>query len=595
MIVLCLLFACAAVALYFNRRIEEALPIGVFGVMLLSYALALCSRLSRANQLGCFVCIVSGVFFSLLCWKRLIKENQTKELLHGTIKKMFLEQVLTPGMLVFILWSIGIVLLFSSHFVTNWDDFNYWANFSKNIAMVDGMVSGASSSTYFKDYTPAVQLLYFVAFKGFGGFRESTMFISNNILLAICLIPFISCDGKKSWIALCRSVVGILFPVAFMFQQLHCLGVDCILSVLFGYLLVLIFFEKRRDVFFYAQLLMGISVLALVKSAGIMCAVIIVTMVFVLDKRRFLSGALSAVCLVAFVMSWRIYCNRSGNTSYLTDKATSSLSTAGFLALPDYAGEVILRFIKNMALFNLNESSIGATPLLCLLIIVGVMYMARLYWKKRDLDGTRTDSKKVVIALAILFAGFIIYIASLLYTYLFVFEKWEALSLSSFDRYISIYLLAMIYLAVYALFYMGLERERSDKFINIGIVVLTVYIVASLNYPLLYNTFAPGMYEQSYAQVKEKRAEVHDRFEDIFAKCPEMRGGRFLIINDMKDNELEKYQQYEAVPSVTFILHLDEMPESDINSNEVRGKISEQLEDHSLDYAVVYDTGEILQ
>ena len=82
-----------------------------------------------------------------------------------------------------------------------------------------------------------------------------------------------------------------------------------------------------------------------------------------------------------------------------------------------------------------------------------------------------------------------------------------------------------------------------------------------------------------YESVKTGREAVMRRAEEFYADTPGALGGRVLIVNETLDNELEKYQQYEMVPTVTFIYHLDEQGEDGIE---------EQMEDHSLDYVFRY-------
>jgi len=548
-IIVLLLITSGAIALFYERQIEDTMPMSVFLISLLAYALAITNHLSRVLQLGYICCVFVAVLFIFLYMR---KNNQgIAAAFMGLLGKYK-----SCGLLCFAVATVLTCVLFSSHFVTNWDDFNYWAMFSKNIAAADGMVSGAKECSLFKDYTPIVQLLYYVVFKSFGGFNEAYMFMVNNVLLVLFLMPFLKRQDDEllsHWLV--KSGAALLFPVATMLQQFHCLGVDCILSMLFGYILLQVFTEKRRDFFFYVNLALALSFLMLTKSAAVLLVSVALICVLIEESgaQKKIIGLFAFVPAFAALASWRLFCRLAGNSSYLTDRAAGNLSTAGFLKLPEYAGEFFGKFVKAVLFMRLNGSVIGITPAICLVFSAAVLI--RLLGKNK--------------AIYVLLTGFVLYLISLIYTYLFVFDKWEALSLSSFDRYISIYLIAMVYLALFCVL-TGPLKVR---------LALLIIFLATLNFPLLAESFLPGGYEKKYESIKSGREEVAERASEFYAENPEAYGGRVLIVNEKRNNELEKYQQYEMVPTVTFIYCLEERGD---------GEIENELTDHSLDYVFYY-------
>lgn len=557
--------ASGALALYFERQIEDTMPMSVFLLGLAAYFTAVTNHLSRVLQLAGLGYAFITVLFTAL-W---VVKNK-KNMFDGV--KSFASVYKSPGLMVFAMAVTSVLILFRSHFVTNWDDFNYWAMFSKNIFARNGMVSGASSCTAFKDYTPVVQLMYYAVFKSLGAFSEAWMFMVNNVLLLVCMLPFLKKgQGERIVKWLLRAGAALLFPLAAMFQQLHCLGVDCILSVLFGYLLVRIFMDDKRDLFFCADIAVASCFLMLTKSAGVLLVSMVLICLLVKEGVGGIKAAAAFVPSYICLASWRIFCRLAGNTSYLTDKAAGSLSSAGFLKFPDYSGEFFAKFGKAMLFFRLNGGVLSVTPILCLI------FSAAAIWIIPGMNRAEAERRGVRRGALALFAGFLIYIISLIYTYLFVFEKWEALSLSSFDRYISIYILGMMYAAVYALLSDALGADGTLS-LRAGCVIVLVFLL-TINYPLVIRTFAPGGYERMYESVKTGREAAMRRAEEFYADTPGALGGRVLIVNATLDNELEKYQQYEMVPTVTFIYHLDEQGEDGIE---------EQMEDHSLDYVFRY-------
>lgn len=576
MIFIVLFIFCGIAAATFNRKIEQTIPMGVGIIMLSAYLSAITNHLSRAVLLSSFLLVLSAL--ACVCVGCLKRQK---------VFKAAMRSYLSAGLWMFLILTAVIVISTSHHFVTNWDDFNYWANFPKNIYYKDAMLSGGSLATAYKDYLPIVQLLYYIVFKSVGYFSENLMFATNNILLLIYLVPFVfATNGDNETLDISKGLrnifsqyqlpcvlSGLLFVPAFSFQSFHCLGVDIIISVMFGYGLVRLFFEKR-DLFFYVDMTVYLSVLIMIKSASLMIAVVIIVCLLMSESKNFKKLLLDVSIVIpalVFLGSWKIFCRVKGNVSYLTEKMDSSITGGSFLEFPEYTKEVVLKFFKEIALYPLNDGKFGLSSLVCIIFAVVVL---TIFVKK---------NRRIVVGLAI---GMIFYIVFLLYTYLFVFVEWEALSLSSFDRYISLYILGPVYLACYIFARFLFRNSDTQTMRNLVVYALPLIMLLTLNYPFLINTMLGSNYERYYQDVLEGRADVAKELEGHSA---DLYGKRLLIVNTKGNDELEKYQQYEALPAVTYILRLDYS-----GSAEDKAIINEELADHMLDYALIYETGEVL-
>lgn len=568
MIIISILLFALFGAVFFKKNLEQLLPMAVALVAFITYLLGITNHLSRALVGSCVVLILcAGVFCALYM---LVYKKTLRQCLQNMAKTLT-----SPGLYIYLSACVFICIIFSNHFVTNWDDFNYWANFPKNIYLKDAFLSGGELCTAYKDYLPIIQLLYYLAFKTFGGFNEGVMFAVNNIVLLTFLVPYFEYNGDRSKPKYVTKVFsGLLFVAAFSFQSIHCLGVDIIIAVVFGYLLYQIFFAKR-DLFFYLNIVCILSFLIMIKSAAIFIFVVTVVVYAICEYNnghRLYIPIISAVIPVAFYFSWNVFCRVHGNVSYLSKRLDVSVSEKSFLHFPKYSAVVLGRFFKEFSLMNLNGGLIGASALFCVIFSAIV-----LCWFNKK------NNKKMSISLIVLLIGAVFYLAFLLYTYLFVFEEWEALSLSSFDRYISLYALGPVYVSCMIL----VEEYDFNK--RAGFFYLPLFMFLTLNFGFLYSELIPERYAEKYESINNGRAKVREQIDKIYADNPTMPGKRLLIINLVKDDELEKYQQYEFIPSVNYILHLDE-----IEGQNIEECIEEQLSDHSLDAAIDYDKCEVV-
>lgn len=565
MIFVLLLLVCGIMADYFKRSIEETIPVCLFGVMFFLYGIALLGYISHAVDgiaIGSITVIVFYIFY---------KRNNLKELISVFI------QYSHTGFLIYIIVVIGVIIAFSNHIITNWDDLNYWAMFPRNMYEINGLPTGSFNCTLFKDYSPIVQLLYYFLFKATFGFSEAMMYQTNNILLYTLLLPMFCSKNLDKKNHIMYVMIGILFPSVAMFQQLQCIGVDCILSFLFGYLLYYIIFEKKKDFFYYLNLSLGASVLILVKSVGLLLVIILLILILMMSLRnrnQILFGCCSMIPSFAAFFSWKIFCDRRGNTSYLHERVVENISSIGFLNLPEYTGETVRNFIKNFFFFHLNGGRLGVTPIL--LVLFFVLVIGGIYQKaNRD--------KREKNAFIILFIGFFFYCLSLLYMYLFVFDEWEAISLSSYDRYLSIYLLAMVYVVLLGM------KEHAKQFVRVNLVLLFL-MVLTLNYPMLFNNIIPSTYASINQKHLLERETVENHFSKLKQEFPQIKNSRLLIVNEKEDQGLNKYQQYAAVPIVT------ETFASSLSTAELSKKeIMDKIQNRSIDFVYYYDTNELYE
>ncbi len=505
--------ASIAAAAYYKRKITETLPVAVLLSEVMFFLLGLTGRISHIVGAYLLCIALADVVFCVFLYRRRITK--------GDILSVF-----DPGIAVWAVLVLLLIPLFLHAAVYNWDDFHYWAIYPKNMFEIDGAPNGAFACTEYKDYMRGIQFIYYFAFKIIGRFSEPAMFIVNNALIVTALMPFFT-KGKSSLPRyVCSVAAGILIPYLSMFQMLHCLGVDCIMTVFFGYGLWSVYDEKK-DLFYYVRIIAVMTALTVTKTAGLVFATVIFVVFFIKEKKKTIP-VLSYLVPAAAAVLWKIYCINKGNTTYLHDIFEKNVTGGQSLSLPSYAPGVSAAFIRNFFTFRLNGAPLGMTPFVMMCLFVAA-YIACAGKKKEDR-----------YAFAAVMTGMALYLLSVLYTYLFVFVEWEAASLSSYDRYVSNYMGALLYAAAIIVIKRKIIGEK------ILAVMLAVCLV-TLNYKLIYTQMYRPAHEREYAQDKAAKEDIGGQMQKMKASGVG-QGERVMVVMPSDDEGLKLYAQYGAVP-----------------------------------------------
>lgn len=513
--------ASVIIAAYYKRKVTETLPAVVFASVVMFFLLGLTGRISHI--VGAYVLCVAAadIVFALLLYRK------------GSLRES-IACVFDPGIVVWVLLVLLLIPIYHHVRVFNWDDFHYWAIYPKNMFEVNGAPNGAFACTQYKDYMRGIQFAYFFVFKILGRFSEPAMFVVNNALIVTALMPFFEKKDMHMPRYVLSVAAGIILPYLCMFQMLHCLGVDCIMTVMFGYGLFAVYDEKK-DLFRYIRIITVMTALTVTKTAGFVFAAVILAVFFIKERKKWIPAVSAAAPAGAFAL-WKLYCISKGNTTYLHEIFEKNVTGQTAFALPAYAKEVTADFVRSFFTFRLNGGIAGATPVVILIIFISV-YLAAGRREKEDR-----------LAFAVILAGMAVYLLTVLYTYLFVFVEWEALSLSSYDRYVSNYLGAMLYAAAIIAVKRQVLGEKK-------LAIVLALCLLTLNYPFIYTQLSPPAFAAAYAEDEAKK-------EAMEAQMGRLRsyglaeGERVMLVVPNGDEDEKLYAQYGAVPLNTGFFDL---------------------------------------
>lgn len=519
-----------SIALKYNRKLTEAVPAGVYLFMLLSYILGITGHVSHVAELLLLFEII-GLIITVYLWK--VNKTDITMPFRDAGNVIFL-------IILILLWFLSLHMR-----VTNFDDFHSWAITPKDMYYVNGLPTGNMASTFYRDYFPTVFIMDFLMFKLSGGFSEGAMFFVLWALMLVSLsVLFHKREDDDVVRFICRVSAGVMLPFLFSFQFLHCLGTDILATTVFGSALVYIMENDRKkpgDCFDMMRVVLTVTILGMLKTTSLILAMVCIGVYLVRNielKKLFswINFFLLSFATGGFWLSWKVFCRIKGNTTYLSDNLERNIQS-GYLRFPEYAVSTAGHFFIKLFTYGLNDGRAGLSGIMILMlfIISFIIYMKHSGKNKEDR-----------LSLIVIILGLVGYLLVMLYIYLFVFEEWEALSLSSYDRYIATYFGAMLYLALYLM----LKTEVRPKWV---MPVVMILLTATLNFDYVGKTLIPAGYEKEYGELISEIDAIEEEFVAVSGERP-VYGESIVIIDPSTDQLRAKVLPYAAVPGVTRLI-----------------------------------------
>ena len=304
-----------ALCVLFQKRFEEMLAPVVSGAVLICYVLAM------FRALHAFVWIAVALAAVGLCtclWQAVRKKGKS-------FLRSFVANVLTPGLVCFLL-VVGVIIVAAlPHKVTHTDEIYVWAMQPLSFFFRDGF-SGAIThlSPRFMTYTPGVHLFQWIAMAAHGEWNEGFLFLGLWLMYAAMLLPLTRhLTWKKAWWIPVYAAAMLLFPAIFTGEAYQLLRVDAALGLCLGYAAIQAWqfaTQAAQRKFYGITLSLGLALLVLVKQPGIGWALFPMLLLVLVDapkrgiKQSLKSAAMIFALPLATFLSWQLFCSVTGMT-----------------------------------------------------------------------------------------------------------------------------------------------------------------------------------------------------------------------------------------------------------------------------------------
>lgn len=474
----------------------------------------------------------------------------------------------SPAAAAFLL-AVVAALLGARHMrLVNFDDVAHWALFTRQQCGLEHFPSAVQSASEFADYPPGIQM-FSVFLQLFAPFRHSLLFTGHFLWVAALLLPLLEelRWSPQWWKNLVAPIGGgfflLAFPALFTKYYTENLVVEPIMGLLLGYLVYIAWENPQPGGLELLGVSLALSVLMIAKSTGPMYAAFGAIAVLLLWAKplwamlRRRGGALACFAAAAapllFYGSWQWLCRINQTSSYFTQDIPAAYSLQNFKAfmtLENGADSVVKHFLQMFCLAPLNQA-FGPSALGVLLVVWALaLVLCRL---EPAVKG------RILTALGAMSLLFLAYMVMLCYSYLYLFQDWEAEELSAFHRYVMPLPMALSVLVLGAL-EPQLRRLCRSGWRWLGAAALAVSLLA-LNWGAVGRLTPAGYLAMNTGGKQTWYLEFGEYQEQTAALAPLVgkEGNRVLILTQKPSwDHSSRLYKYFFTPAVTLALNPQE-------------------------------------
>lgn len=360
-----------------------------------------------------------------------------------------------------------------------WDEFTHWAPSVKSMFLFNVLGPASPIDLNNPNYAPGLGILSYLVVKIGGTWDEADVYWAYQVMFFSVLVPILKGFDFKKFGYFFVGVVLLIFSPLYFFNIFQSIYADGLLSVVFGFSLILATSKRtvnsRWGIFNY---LVTISTLILIKDFGIVLALISISIYGVYffsnqsDKNiQIYQGLFKSVLVtgVAFVTAfgtrylWSEYATEEDSSIVSTSIGTANSFISQAVSEDFNQTNLLMRVFKD-AVFEKSitwRSGIQVTSWQWLLIIIFLLVVSALYQKTKKqkyLDLTITG---------LIAGGFFVNSIAVFLSYRVLFFGEYAISLPSFERYMSVYLSGVLFFvaakAVFELKEISQETVAADS------------------------------------------------------------------------------------------------------------------------------------
>lgn len=283
-----------AIAVAYNKRIEEGIPVAMFIATFLAYSCGILDILAYSTILVGGLAIISCIFT-----------------VYFVSKKQSFKDMLTFGGVSYLILGIYYGLVCKGRMLAEQDDLMAYGKYVSDFYHV--------GKIYRYDYIPGMMMWEYLSEKFWRVFSESVLFWAvAMICVAMMLAIFSYRDKKSKWHYVFIMLFIVLLPLMTLKRDVYfVLQSDFVMGVTVAYILCMYHKAKEYgDRYYYVAVCMALGFLTITKSTGIFLAGISVLLLVGMDiinehekislhRLRFLLACL--LVIVAFRLPWEIF------------------------------------------------------------------------------------------------------------------------------------------------------------------------------------------------------------------------------------------------------------------------------------------------
>lgn len=340
-----------------------------------------------------------------------------------------------------------------------WDEFTHWGPIVKAMYLFDELGINSPVTLNNPHYPPALSVFSYLIVKIGGDWNEANVFWAYQLIFIALTIPLIKFSGYKKIFYFLTSICILVLGNLYFFNVFQTIYADALLSLVFGYTLVLASSENNKNRNWQNfNFLIALVVLVLIKDFGLILAFISIAVFginsyFQVDEIVNLKRKISISVSNSFIalsvalgtrFTWSLFTNsgdlKQGSVG-IVGGSTSRLAT-----ITDFGSEHYQNILK-ILLEKINFATVTWRGGIQMSTREWLLFLALLYCVS-IIGRTRRQIKKDLLVALIFIGGAIGYFAALFIVYLTLFAPPYSYSLPSFERYISSFLGGILFFLI---------------------------------------------------------------------------------------------------------------------------------------------------
>ena len=472
------------ISIFFNKKIDETIIITVVFLVLIEYLCGLIGNL----QLGIKVIEIITIASFLCIVYAFIKSKE---------KLKILKNIFTPGLMVYIIFILISICINKNRIFEKFDEYNHWAVMTKNMFAFNNFGTGHDIVLRYSEYPPFTNIVQYLFLGVLNIFREDVAIVAQSILyFSIIISIFRKIEWNRSLIyAIILAPIMFFIPTIFYANFYHEILVDGLLGVMFAYIVYQFINEEDNLSFKYMKIFIGMTMLALTKTSGIALLVFLVIAYLInifknkkssKEKRTFLI----LICIVLLLTSlWYMQTNGQNKhwewSNYLD--ITRYMNTESI----DIANAIV------RSIFIVKYESLRKIPIFYYIITIILIDIVILIYCKKTKAREYKNYKYYTVMMLIEIP---IFILALYVSYITIFSKEEASSVSSFGRYISTLLLANIIIPI--MYIIEIKDGKLKRVFFASLLIATICLIPynNMKQSNFYNTTCKTEYDKKMAE-----------------------------------------------------------------------------------------------
>lgn len=346
-------------------------------------------------------------------------------------------------LLFFVVWA-ALEIHHADSFAYTWDELSQWAVTVKYSYTTDLFAAHIGSNAIYPDYPPASAMFHYFWMNIGNGWQDNRLYVSMGIMMIAFLLPILDEINIKHqyWYAkyivdfILVSVILSIYPNAYA-----SLTVDCLMGIWFAWLLYNVILEKNSRLKIFNLLIGSLGLVLVKKSAVIFVAFALILWfanIIIEKNKQWVFLLITSITVFFERYLWVIYVKKQA--------IPTTFDMNGGTEPYEWRKQALINFYKalinysvvgdtSQTIFWINRIKVPAMVVIALLMLCG--YIASRHKRKNS------------VYIVMMFVELFIYIAATSYLYYHSFSEVEDSVLSSMNRYIGTFLLALILFFLY--------------------------------------------------------------------------------------------------------------------------------------------------